>query len=265
MIGFTNAHLDPDAHYSETEDPSSDCTMCGAHSDTLTALDGEHVCADCFARDASVPAVAGNGPTPTPVYPAIARQEAVEADSAVVYQHLSETGPQRFDVAAKMEQAEAFTLRRGGSSLAIPSKLANVSLSQPAIEAIAARMEAEEASYLPCRIFVGESLGGRPEIVILAEREAGKAWTLQGIGFIQDKHAAWLAPLLTTEPNGAVTNESSPVRVYVTAVTGGTPEKPTRGVNVAIAGVADAIHRTFDRAAVEAAQEAAYERGAVAA
>ena len=254
MIGYTNAQLDPDAFHGHT-DETDECTMCGADSDTLTALDGEFVCGACYVADACVPAVYGNGPTASPAYAAIARQEAVEADTAEVLAHLLACAPLRFNARAKMEQAEAYTLRKRGGALAIPTKLANVSLSQPAIEKVAARMEAEATSYLPCRTFVGETLGGRPEIVVLAETEAGKGWTLQGLGFIQDKHAGWLAPLLA----------SGAVRVYVTAVTGGTDEKPTRGVNVVLTGVADAIRRQLDRAALDAMREAAYGAGRVTA
>ena len=253
MIGFTNTHLDPDTVHGFTPE-TNECTMCGADEADLTPLDGEHVCAACFEADSCVPAVYGNGPTPSPVYARIARQEAVEADTADVLAHLLSYAPLRFDARAKMEQAEAYTLRAGGSALAIPTKLANVSLSQPAIAKIAGRMEAEGTAYLPCRIFVGETLGGRPEIVILAETEKGKGWTLQGLGFIQDKHAAWLAPLVA----------SGAVRVYVTAVTGGTADKPTRGVNVVLAGCADALRRTIDAAALDAMREDAYGSGRVA-
>ena len=100
----------------------------------------------------------------------------------------------------------------------------------------------------------GPSSARRSEIVVLAETEKGKGWTLQGLGFIQDKHAGWLAPLLASEA----------VRVYVTAVTGGTEGKPTRGVNVVLTGVADAIRRQLDAVALDAMREDAYGSGRVA-
>lgn len=261
MTGFTNAHLDPDTAYSETLDAEG-CTVCGADAHVLTSLDGEHVCESCYLADSCVPTVYSGGPTASPVYPTIERQRAVEADTADLLAHLLDCGPLRFNARAKMEAAEAYTLRKRGGSLAVPTKLANVSLSQPAVAAVAARMEAEGTEYLPCRLFVGQTLGGRPEVVVLAETERGKPWTLRGLGFVQDKHAGWLAPLLATEPNGAVTDASSPVRVYVTAVTGGTESKPTRGVNVVLVGCADAVRKAYDGAAVEAMREAAYGSGA---
>ena len=242
-------------------DPSDYACECGAYPDGGTASAPTYSeCACAVVADSCVPATApavyGNGPTASPVYARIARQEAVEADTADVLAHLLDCAPLRFNARAKMEQAEAYTLRAGGASLAIPTKLANVSLSQPAIRRVAARMETEGSSYLPCRIFVGETTGGRPEIVILAETEKGKGWTLQGLGFIQDKHAGWLAPLLASP--------TSPARVYVTAVTGGTDEKPTCGVNVVLTGVADALRQTIDDAALAAMREAAYGAGRVA-
>ncbi len=87
--------------------------------------------------------------------------------------------------------------------------------------------------------------------------------TFAPLGFIQDKHAAWLLPLLQTDQFGAVIGGP---RVYVTAFTGGEAGKPTRGVNVLFAGVAEAVRdytRRLDHYAAEDAAERAYESGNV--
>lgn len=199
--------------------------------------------------------------------PALSRAEAVEADAADVFAHVSACGC-RFDVSAKLEQAEAFTLRRGGSSLAVPSKLRGTRGLAERVGTLAGDLESWDGGgsvYLPTVLHVlPEGVEGGPGVAVLAAPK-GTRREAYLVGYLQDKHARWLAPLLNPSAAGTVTREGTPVRVYVTAVTGGTAEKPTRGVNVCITGAAEAVRRMWREAERAAAKEAAYESGSRAA
>ena len=174
-----------------------------------------------------------------------------------MYAHIRASGV-TFDLSAKMEQAEAYSLRAGGSSLAIPSKLTGVRSLASRIERLADYMEETGAAFVPC-VLHATTEGQRPGVAVFAAPEGRKGCYV--IGHIQDKHAGWLLPLLSASKAGTVT-DATPVRVHVTAVTGGDAERPTRGVNIAISGVSAAIVNAHaDRDADEAALEAAYESG----
>ena len=184
------------------------------------------------------------------------REAAVAEDADDVLAHMLLCGPLRFDARRKVEEAEAYTLGRRGSSLAVPSKLAHVGPFQDRIEAL--EDEAAGAEFFEVHLCgTADGFG----LCVLAE----VGGVLQGVGYVQAKHAAWLAPLLSRMGSGELTSRGSGVRVYVTAVTGGTAEKPTRGVNVVFCGVAEAARKMADRLAAEDAIEAAYESGSVAA
>ncbi len=209
-------------------------------------------------REAHAPA---SGPAPSADFPILARQEAIEEDAAIVYAHIRASGV-TFDLSAKMEQAEAYSLRAGGSSLAIPSKLTGVRSLASRIERLADYMEETGAAFVPC-VLHATTEGQRPGVAVFAAPEGRQGCYV--IGHIQDKHAGWLLPLLSASAAGTVT-DTTPVRVHVTAVTGGEAERPTRGVNIAISGLSAAIVNAHaDRDADEAALEAAYESGDLAA
>ncbi|WP_412060344.1 hypothetical protein [Rubrivirga sp. IMCC45206] len=204
------------------------------------------------------------GPTLSPVE---ARAEAIAEDAALVLAHINAVGV-TFDARKKVGESEEFSFLRGGSALAIPSKLASVMPFQGDVSRLGAALADLDAltpgasrSY-PTRLYKRTDGEGAPAVVVMAETVPGDADSLRCLGMLADKHAAWIAPVLGTfQGTGAVTEGSSPIRVYVTAVTGGTPDRPTRGVNVAIHGTADAVRAFYDTAAIEAHREDAYGSG----
>ncbi|WP_412070397.1 hypothetical protein [Rubrivirga sp. IMCC43871] len=208
------------------------------------------------------------GPTLSPIE---ARAEAIAEDAALVLAHINAVGV-TFDARKKVADAEEFSFLRGGSALAIPSKLSGVTAFQGDVSRLASALADLDAltpgaarSY-PARLHKGTDAKGALVVVVMAETVPGDPVSLRALGMLADKHAAWIAPILGTVPNtGAVTEASTPIRVYVTAVTGGTPDRPTRGVNVAIHGAADAVRAFYCAAETEARQSAAYESGSRAA
>lgn len=120
----------------------------------------------------------------------------------------------RFNVEAKVAEAARFTLAHALGELTVPTKLRGTAARQDAAAAVAARMQARPG-------WVSGTYGV----------EAGRPVVALGLplGFVQDKHAAWIGEL------GAV-------RFAVLAVTGGVEVetergtfRTTRGVNVALA------------------------------
>ena len=201
--------------------------------------------------------------------PAEHRAEAIADDAEHVLSHMNAVGV-TFDARRKVADAEEFTFLAGGSSLAIPSKLERVAPFQGDLAKLAETLEvmgpsATGTRYYPARLHKGTGENGRAVLIVMAETTPGKPETLRAVGFIQRKHVDWMAPILHTAGSGAVTATSTPFRVYVTAVTGGTPDKPSRGCNVAIAGAADAVRAHVREMEQEAREAAAYESGSVAA
>lgn len=120
----------------------------------------------------------------------------------------------RFDVEAKAGEAARFTLTHDLAELMVPTKLRGTASRQDAAAAAAARMQAR-AGWIAGTYGVE---AGRPVVALGLP-----------LGFVQDKHAAWLGEL------GAV-------RFAVIAVTGGVEVhgergtfRTTRGVNVGLA------------------------------
>ncbi|PAP78013.1 hypothetical protein [Rubrivirga marina] len=203
-----------------------------------------------------------------PVSPAMARAQAIAEDAAVVLDHMNAVGV-RFDARRKVEEAEEFSFLAGGSTLAVPTKLERVTAFQGDLAKLADTLEAmgpapSGTRYYPARLHKGTGEGGRPVVIVMAETTPGDAGSLRAVGFLQPKHVEWLAPVLGTARSGAVTECSTPIRVYATAVTGGTADRPTRGCNVAIAGAAAAVRKALDAEAAEARRETAYGSGSVA-
>ena len=217
---------------------------------------------DASEAYADEPYAASGAPAAAP-FPAFARQDAVEEDGALVLAHLLAVGV-GFNARAKVNASETYTLRHAGSTLAIPSKLSHTSVFPTATEAL--EDATAGAAFYPTRLYRCEAVDGTPQVVVLAETVPGDAASITAVGFLQDKHARWISPLLAgTVPMGRASDTDCPVRVYVTAVTGGVAGKPTRGVNVAICGVPDAIRAAYDAEALEAEREAAYGSGSRAA
>lgn len=130
----------------------------------------------------------------------------------------------RFDVEAKAAASLAFCAEHTTGGFAVPSALDGTSHHQPALAELASVLNAYEGTPVLLRLSVcrvGEG-GGSPRVVV--STPAGP------LGHLRRKHVPWVLPLL---PHG--------LRAYALRVTGGTAEKPTRGCNVALAHVADAL------------------------
>ncbi len=191
------------------------------------------------------------------VTPYQARALAIAEDGAEVLAHLCSVGV-RFDAVRKVEDAETYTLALGGSALAIPSKLAGVTVFQEQIEALAAVVPVR--GFFPAKIHKGEHA-----LMVLAELEPGNPASVACVGRIADKHAAWIGPVLRVNEFNVTSAALPSVGVYVSAVTGGVPGKPTRGVNVVFTGAADAVRLDLRARAREAREAAALDSGNVVA
>ena len=196
--------------------------------------------------------------------PAAHRAEALADDAGEVLAHLNAVGV-TFPARRKVEAAEEFSFTGGLSSLAIPSKLAAVTVFQGNLATLADTLDAEPADTAGRRYYPAKIHKGDHALMVLAEMTPGDPLTTECIGQIQPKHEAWIRPILRTDDFNVTSERVPSIRVYVTAVTGGIEGKPTRGVNVAFFGAADAVRldvRTRERAARE---EAAYGSGSVVA
>ena len=204
-----------------------------------------------FVRDHDAPPVASGGS------PALARREAVDHDAADVLSHLlsfpAAGRPLRFDARRKVEAAALYSVRRGGSSLAVPTKLADTTRFEDAAARLAESFAEGGPSYRPTRLYL-DRRDGRDLVVVMAE-VGDAARSLRVVGYVQDKHAPWLLPLLAPHADGdGHVSAACPVGVYVTAVTGGTDERPTRGVNVCVTGVAEGVRALRRQVAAAAAR-----------
>ena len=241
------------------------CPYCGAENVALAPVNAEanaeHVCESCKAEVAEMdeaceaPAYA-SGPD---LSPAEHRAEAIADDAETVLAHILASGV-RFNARRKVTDAEEFSFLRGGSTLALPSKLSSVSAFQGEAEEVAPAVDAV-GGYLPAVLHLAAYDDGRPFLLVTADAQNGDPAGRRTLGTIQPKHLPWILPLLTVEPEGFVRSDRNALRVYVTAVTGGTPERPTRGVNIVITGSAEAVRLHVEAGAEEAAREAAYESG----
>lgn len=122
----------------------------------------------------------------------------------------------RFDAAGKAKESADFSLEVGARGFALPSKLIGVSETQHLVQELVGKGRA--------RLRWGRTHEGR----IVA------TWRSLRLGFIQRKHTCWLAPLLDQ-------SFALAPRMHVLAVTGGTKSKPTRGVNIVISRLFEAI------------------------
>lgn len=139
--------------------------------------------------------------------------------------------------ADKARSALALTMRLASSSrepdevehlsLLVPTKLVGVSSFQPALRQLAAR---GPAAGLPLRLAVQRGRVAAFATGAFADEVrkcSGPGSHL--LGLVQTKHA-WLAPLVAF---GA--------RAVLLQITGGSPDKPTYGVNLALTGLGEAI------------------------
>lgn len=123
---------------------------------------------------------------------------------------------------AKALGACAFSVQRGASSLAVPSKLTGTSRHQPRLRALATNPEARWAALDLDAVEDG----------LLARHDGAP------LGLVQSKHLGWVRPLI---PFG--------LTVYLSRVTGDGRGRGYRfGCNVAFGHVGEAIHRLADAA-----------------
>lgn len=179
--------------------------------------------------------------------PRLAREHAIETGAAAFYLFARDAGV-RFDLTRKVEEATEYTLREGGSTFAIPTKLQGTSKFQKALAALGAiphKYKKLVARFVP-DTRTGKS-GHR-----LALYFGGDC-----LGYLQDKHFPWMEALIT-ERDFIL----SGVMFYALQVTGGEPGRPTRGLNVVITGAGERALKLLewaDHYASEAAAEALIE------
>ena len=151
-----------------------------------------------------------------------ARQIAREAENwlALATEH---TRMKPGTLRAKAFGACAFSVQRGASSLAVPSKLTGTSRHQPRLRALAITPEARWAALDLDAVEDG----------LLARHDGAP------LGLVQSKHLGWVRPLI---PFG--------LTVYLSRVTGtGAAARGYQlGCNVAFGHVGEAIHRLADAA-----------------
>ena len=116
----------------------------------------------------------------------------------------------RFDVERKAAASLAFSLGVGAHGYVVPTKLVDV---RPHAARIAQLAPLQELRLHVVR--VGEGTG-TPQVVVASA--AGL------VGRVQDKHVRWVLPLVAQDA----------VRCHVLRVTGGTPDRPSRGLNVVL-------------------------------
>ena len=134
----------------------------------------------------------------------------------------------RFDVEKKAADALAFSVDVSARRFAIPSKLIGTKQHAPRLVALAHLIRDDGPQLL--QLVPSAPTSGEPQILArcLALRCGEGAGCT--VGRIQQKHAPWLLPLV----------ERRAVRCFALDVTGGTPERPTRGLNIAFSFAAPA-------------------------
>jgi hypothetical protein len=146
----------------------------------------------------------------------IAEEAALFAEYALPRSH--------FFAAGKVRQAVRFSIELRARRLAVPTKLAGTSQHQEALVAAS-------ASPVRFRRLVPSLLYLREDRAALAQG-IGLSLDGQPIGEIQRKHLSWLLPLMET---------GNAPSFWLMAITGGTEDRPTRGANIVIGDIAEAI------------------------
>lgn len=208
----------------------------------------------------------------TATLPRLAREEAVEAGASAFYLFLRSVGQTgnglRFDLTRKVEDATEYSIREGGSTFAVPTKLQGTSRFQPTLAALGAIPH--KYRKLAARVVPDTRVGKD------GQRRVALHFGGDRVGYVQDKHAPWMLAMLLTTATGQVAPGVG-VNFYALQVTGSEPSRPTRGLNVVITGCGERSmllleRRDFyqaeteaeaelERQAEEAATMAAAERG----
>lgn len=167
--------------------------------------------------------------TPAPTLPRTRNADSLTDQAARWADHFLKSSalPPPY-VTRKALGAVAFSLRHGLRDLAVPTKLVGVRAHQHAVEALSLY------DQLPVLARPRLVVVARPDHAALAVHAVRSDGSLQRVGQIQPKHAAWLTPLLGDE-------ECPGATVHLHAVTGldrrarGLPV--TLGVNVRVSGL----------------------------
>lgn len=123
----------------------------------------------------------------------------------------------RFDVEQKAVAALAASL--GSGRFALPSKLVATKPHGARLRALAGLLGQRGPVRLALTVEHGDD--GQPVVVASCPALRTGEGSAVAVGQVQPKHLPWLLPLV----------EARAVRCYATAVTGGTPRRPTRGCN----------------------------------
>jgi hypothetical protein len=137
-----------------------------------------------------------------------------------------------FDVQAKARQAYEFSLRIGAHGFAIPTKLSGVTRFQEALRSLQAIPHTHKRLIARLRPDTRRGRAGQQRVMFYFGGEP--------LGYLQDKHLPWFAELFSEEGMHGLS-------FFVTEVTGGTWDKPTRGCNIVIAGAGEAAVKYLDR------------------
>ena len=169
--------------------------------------------------------------TSRPVAPALPAEALALAESALSWAlFASSRAPRHMHYYyRKALHAVRFSLASGAPSLALPSKLVGVAACQPAVCVLAAQAAAEGGAPVPLSLCLEKQPGGPGTLAVAFAPQGGRTYRL---GRIQERHVAWLAPLL---PYGA--------QVVALDVSGLGREGVTLGVNIGILGVGAALER----------------------
>ncbi len=189
-------------------------------------------------------------------FPRLAREEAIETGASAFFTFVRRQGQAgdglRFDLTRKVEVATEYSIREGGSTFAVPTKLQGTSKHQATLAALGAIPH--KYRKLVAR-FVPDTREGKSGASRLALYFGGDR-----LGFLQDKHLAWMEALIPGRDFCA-----TGVQFYALAVTGGEAGRPTRGLNVLITGLGERAALLLDRteaARIDAEAEAEAERHA---
>ena len=188
--------------------------------------------------------------------PRLARERAVENGAAAFYRFALQHGAdsQRLDLRRKVEQAQDYTIEAGGSSFAVPTKLKGTKQFQATLAALGAIPH--RYRKLVARV-VPDTRPGHT-----GESRLALAFGGDRVGYVQDKHRAWLLPMLTTTRTGQVAPLIG-VGFYALQVTGGEPGRPTRGLNVVVTGAGERAALLMDHESEREAEGNFYETEAM--
>ncbi|MEP0548787.1 MAG: hypothetical protein ABJF88_17760 [Rhodothermales bacterium] len=147
--------------------------------------------------------------------------------TAAIWTKFARTRGARFQIERKADDALKFCVDAGTRSFAVPSKLEGTSQFQENI-----------ARALPHLDRFSRKLSAE----ITEDGRIALSFGIHPLGYVRRKHECWVRPLV----------ENGYVLFYLHQVTGGTEGKPTRGVNVCIYNLREAIQQYAARMEAEA-------------